>query len=89
MLGLRLDAETEAGLSRIARREGRTKSDIARDALRQYLSRVEDDAALIAQVKAIAALTTEDDLLRLDESQADLEELMDEEEAVLRVGKAA
>jgi RHH-type rel operon transcriptional repressor/antitoxin RelB len=89
MLGLRLDAETEAGLARAARRERRSKSEIARDALRAYLRRTDQDAELIAAVKRISALTGEEDLRWLDENQADLESLLNEEEAAFRTGRAA
>ncbi len=37
MLGLRLDPELEAALSMTARAEGRTKSQIVRDALQRYI----------------------------------------------------
>ena len=89
MLGLRLDTDTEAGLARVARRERRTKSDIARDAIRAYLARVEDDEALIAEVRAIAALMTEDELRELDASQDDLEAMLQDEEAALAATKAS
>ena len=81
MLGLRLDAGMEAGLARIARLEGRTKSAVVRDALKSYLARLEDDAALVEQVRQIAALTPECELIRLDDAQDDLEDLLAAEEA--------
>lgn len=89
MLGLRLDAATEAGLSRIARQEGRTKSAIVREALRGYLSTVDDDAAMIAQVRAVSALSMEEDLNLLDAAQADLEDLLNDEETGYHASKAA
>lgn len=89
MLGLRLDRATDEKLARVARREGRTKSDVARSALRDYLSRAEDDAALIAEVKRIAALTPEEDLAYLDELQDDLEQLLADEERSVSARRAA
>ena len=81
MLGLRLDGETEARLARVARRQGRSKSDIARDALRLHLARLDDDSELVAEMRRIASLVIGEDLSFLDENQADLEELLAEEEA--------
>ena len=37
MLGVRLDAELEHRLTSVARTQGRSKSDIARDAVRRYV----------------------------------------------------
>jgi predicted transcriptional regulator len=39
MLGIRLDTETERGLEALARRSGQPKSQIAREAIRQYLAK--------------------------------------------------
>lgn len=89
MLGLRLDREMDAQLARVARREGRTKSDVARGALRDYLTRADDDAALIAEVKRIAALTSDEDLAYLDGLQDDLEDLVTTEEQAMIRGRRA
>lgn len=89
MLGLRLDAATESGLARVARRAGRTKSDVVREAIRDFLKRADDDADLIAQVRAVAALTREQDLDFLDSLQDDVEELLQEQEARVAAGRAA
>lgn len=89
MLGLRLDAGTEARLARVAQREGRTKSDGVRDAIRAHLTRIDGDAELVEEVKRVAALTSEEDLAYLDELQDDLEDLLAEEEAALSVRRAA
>ena len=64
MLGLRLDGDTEAKLARLARREGRTKSDLVRDALKAYLRQADDDAALIAEVRihSVSALLSMEEL---------------------------
>lgn len=37
MLGVRLDADLEQRLTSVARTQGRSKSDIARDAVRRYV----------------------------------------------------
>jgi RHH-type transcriptional regulator, rel operon repressor / antitoxin RelB len=49
MLGVRLDAETERGLEQLSRRSRRSKSDIAREAIRRFVMR--QDAQLIAEAK--------------------------------------
>lgn len=84
MLGIRLDAETEAGLARIARRTGRTKSDIARDAIRSYLAETEHDEALDRELAMIAAAASEADLGFLDHLGDDLAGLIDQEEGRAR-----
>ncbi|WP_375404213.1 ribbon-helix-helix protein, CopG family [uncultured Sphingomonas sp.] len=89
MLGLRLDGDTEAKLARLARREGRTKSDLVRDALKSYLRHAEDDEALIAEVRRIAARTPDSELNELDFAADDLEALIDAEEAGAVASRAA
>ena len=42
MLGIRLEPELEAGLEKLSRRTGRSKSYYAREAIRQYLEDRED-----------------------------------------------
>ena len=65
MLGVRLDSELEERLAAVARTQGRSKSDIAREAVRRYVERHDD--AFLAEAKrqslAAAALgwTEEDD----------------------------
>ena len=64
MLGVRLDSELEERLAAVARTQGRSKSDIAREAVRRYVER--HDEAFLAEAKrqslAAAALGwTEDD----------------------------
>ncbi len=39
MLGVRLDTDTERGLNALAKETRRPKSQIARDAIREYISR--------------------------------------------------
>lgn len=60
MLGVRLDPETEAGLARLAKQTRRAKSDIAREAVRRYVSR--HDAAYLAEARrqSIAASSVAD-----------------------------
>ena len=64
MLGVRLDSELEERLAAVARTQGRSKSDIAREAVRRYVER--HDEAFLAEAKrqslAAAALGwTEED----------------------------
>ena len=49
MLGVRLDPETERGLEALARRSGRPKSQIAREAIRQYVAK--NDIAAVARAQ--------------------------------------
>ena len=56
MLGLRLDSAMERRLAQFARQTRRSKSDIARDAMREYLDRHAGDDEYQRQVRAIAAL---------------------------------
>ena len=65
MLGVRLDSELEQRLAAVARTQGRSKSDIAREAVRRYVER--HDAAYLAEAKrqslraAARGWTQEDD----------------------------
>ena len=65
MLGVRLDAELEQRLTSVARSQGRSKSDIARDAVRRYVEL--HDAAFLAEAKrqslaaAVRGWTEEDE----------------------------
>lgn len=49
MLGVRLDSELEEQLAAVARTQGRSKSDIAREAVRRYVER--HDAAFLAEAR--------------------------------------
>ena len=89
MLGLRLDPDLEAGVARVARREGRTKSDVVRSALREFLGRTEADELLLSEVRTIAALTAPDELSQLDALNDDMEDLIAAEEARLAADRAA
>ena len=80
MLGIRLDADLERQLAGVAQQQGRSKSDVAREAVRRYVER--HDAAFLAEAKrqslAIAALgwTEEDEaweaLAAVDDDLSDL-----------------
>lgn len=49
MLGVRLDDELERRLTAVARGQGRSKSDIARDAVRRYVE--QHDQAFLAEAR--------------------------------------
>jgi RHH-type transcriptional regulator, rel operon repressor / antitoxin RelB len=49
MLGVRLDADTEQALDRFAHRSRRSKSDIAREAIKRYVR--QNNAKLAAEAK--------------------------------------
>lgn len=72
MLGVRLDPETEAGLAALARRTRRSKSDIARVAVKEYLERSSHDAELKRQLAVIRKARTRDDLVLVDDLHDDL-----------------
>jgi RHH-type rel operon transcriptional repressor/antitoxin RelB len=55
MLGLRLDPATDQMLGRFAEKARRTKSEIARAAVREYIERHDLDAEFRRQVAALAA----------------------------------
>lgn len=59
MLGVRLDDELERRLASVARTQGRSKSDIAREAVRRYVDR--HDAAFLAEARrqSLAAAAAE------------------------------
>lgn len=69
MLGLRLDRELEAGLARVARQSHRSKSDVAREAIRQYLDRRFPQAEIDRQLALIAAANAGDQAM-LDDMHA-------------------
>jgi RHH-type transcriptional regulator, rel operon repressor / antitoxin RelB len=85
MLGVRLDAEMDRRLAAIARRQRRSKSDVAREALQAFIARQDDQAEFVRQVKLAAEydLTSEgqEEMEFLDRLVADLlddDELADE-----------
>ena len=63
MLGVRLDPELEQMLERVADTQNRSKSEIARQAIRRYVEAhdVAFQAKISAQLKALAALPWTDD----------------------------
>lgn len=59
MLGVRLDPETERALEALAQRTRRTKSDIAREAVRAYVRR--QDAGYAAEARRQSRLVAQRD----------------------------
>jgi RHH-type transcriptional regulator, rel operon repressor / antitoxin RelB len=55
MLGVRLDADTELALDRFAHRSRRSKSDIAREAIKRYVYRHDAKLAAEAKVQSLRA----------------------------------
>ena len=70
MLGIRLDAETEQGLQQLAARSRRSKSEIAREAIRRYVR--QHDASLGAEARRQSLRATERGWTSEDEAWADL-----------------
>lgn len=64
MLGVRLDPETERGLDAIARRTKRPKSQIAREVIRAYVNRYDNEARARAEWRQISASERDDESLR-------------------------
>jgi predicted DNA-binding protein len=71
MLGLRLSEEMDARLESQARRERRSKSEIAREAIADYLHRHGGDDDYVRQARHLAALQNETDLDWLDRNLDD------------------
>ena len=65
MLGVRLDSELEQRLAAVARTQGRSKSDIAREAVRRYVER--HDEAFLAEARRQSL-----NAAALDRTKADL-----------------
>ena len=78
MLGVRLDAETDRRLAAIARRQRRSKSDVAREALQTYIEREDDSAEFARQVRAIAEWEAEHGDDTADFLDAMAREMLDE-----------
>ena len=68
MLGIRLDSETERGLEALAKRTRRPKSQIAREAIREYISR----RSRLARAKAEWA-----EISRRERGDPEIEEILD------------
>ena len=54
MLGMRLSPAEEARVTRFARAHGRKKSDVARQALNEFLDRNDDEDGFVRQARLIA-----------------------------------
>ena len=65
MLGVRLDSELEERLAAVARTQGRSKSDIAREAVRRYVER--HDEAFLAEAKRQSLAAAAQDRLATEE----------------------
>jgi len=50
-VGLRLDANDDLGLKRVAQREGRSEQEILRDSLRMYIQTADERKDFIASVE--------------------------------------
>jgi len=87
MLGVRLDPETEAGLARLARQTRRSKSDVARDAMREYLDRHSLDAELQREVRLIARKAADNELL--DDLEAFEEDILESDRGHRKDDRAA
>lgn len=60
MLGIRLDPETERALERVARRSGRPKSQIAREAIVRHLARDDSEARARAEWAEVSRAERDD-----------------------------
>ncbi|MEG3171672.1 ribbon-helix-helix protein, CopG family [Sphingomonas sp. ZB1N12] len=65
MLGVRLDSELEERLAAVARTQGRSKSDIAREAVRRYVER--HDEAFLAEARRQSLAAAAQDRRAIDE----------------------
>ena len=73
MFGIRLEPDLDHRLAALAKRQGRTKSDLAREAIRRYL--LEDDLAAEARKQSLLVRKSggEKDALDFIEQATDLE----------------
>ena len=69
MLGVRLDSDLEERLAAVARTQGRSKSDIAREAVRRYVER--HDEAFLAEAKRQSLAVAKQDREVRDEDWGD------------------
>ncbi|MFD1951428.1 ribbon-helix-helix protein, CopG family [Sphingomonas arantia] len=72
MLGIRLNPDLEADLTALARRTHRTKSDVAREAVREYVDRHSLDAEYRRQVALVHEAQRGSDMDWLEAMAADL-----------------
>ena len=59
MFGVRLEPDLESKLAALAKRQGKSKSDVARDAIRRYLT--EDDLVVQARRQSLLVSQGDDD----------------------------
>ena len=59
MLGVRLDSELEERLAAVARTQGRSKSDIAREAVRRYVEQHDEAFQAEAKRQSLVAAATD------------------------------
>jgi RHH-type rel operon transcriptional repressor/antitoxin RelB len=73
MFGIRLERDLDQRLAALAKRQGRTKSDLAREAIRRYL--MDDDLAAEARRQSllVSRSDSEQDALDFIEYAADQE----------------
>ena len=68
MLGLRIDDSLERKLDQLARRTGRSKSELARDAIRRYVDAADLDGEARRQSLLVSAHDSDEDYLPFDDS---------------------
>ena len=73
MFGIRLDPELDRKLTALAKQQGKTKSDLAREAIRRFL--LENDLAAEARRQSllVSKVINEQETLEFIEDTADLE----------------
>lgn len=73
MFGIRLDPELDRRLTVLAKQQGKTKSDLAREAIRRFL--LENDLLVEARRQSLLVSKASDEQVALDfiEDAADLE----------------
>lgn len=59
MFGVRLEPDLESKLAALAKRQGKSKSEVARDAIRRYLT--EDDLVVQARRQSLLVSKGDDD----------------------------
>jgi len=94
LVSIRLPNDIEARLAREAERARRPKSEIARDAIVDYLERLErerflEEIARASRSRGKEALDTAEDALRLDNEALDIAEGVREPGAKYRARKRA
>ncbi len=87
MLGVRLDDELERRLTSVARSQGRSKSDIARDAVRRYVD--QHDQAFLAEARRQSLAASARGWTREDEAWESLAAADDDLGDLAKPGHAA